>query len=296
MNLPHHIRQNRLIFFSILFYRFAKAYYLKLRFYCNGIPVFRASELLSTLNPSTSNPFLILGSGPSAVEKNAITLLSTTTSCSFAVGRWYEHPFVPSVLFAEFSDSSSSWIKLFFDGVNSRYPEYSHTFLLIEIFSSNPVALASYLIDYVSTLSNSKSLLSKIRFVVSAKPVALPDSAYMCYRSPFVRALILKSSILIHIRSAVSLGLSFATLFSSPSITLVGVDGFTGYFVEEPSSDFHKVSPTKNLEFIYHSTSNPDFGRPTVTDVFVSFNRLKSVFVSSSKTLLAQYLPVCDCN
>ena len=54
-------------------------------------------------------------------------------------------------------------------------------------------------------------------------------------------------------------------------ITLVGVDGYAGSFIDQSIREFHGNygGLEKNYTKALHSTANPEYGVPTVTDCFI---------------------------
>ena len=90
-------------------------------------------------------------------------------------------------------------------------------------------------------------------------------------------------------------GLSIANNLDIKDILVAGVDGYSGYFVDDSNEKFHMTGAfnnSRNLELPLHSTSNPDLGRPTVPECFADASNSFEIMVSSHSSILARTFPI----
>ena len=137
------------------------------------------------------------------------------------------------------------------------------------------------------------SLFRNIRFISPTISANCSEYFDAVLNSKICKNLALFSNTLMHCRSSPSYGGSFAVLFNAKKLIITGVDGYSGYFKVKNTRLFNEVGlHDKNLKVQLHTTSDPKYGLPTITECFVSISKILPTKVSSKNTILANHIDV----
>lgn len=242
---------------------------------------FRYKEMKNLLDKKENKTLIVLGSGKSVNEINLKTFQKFNSSLTIGVGRWIFHDFVPDVYYIETSADEKlfAWTVEFINILKTRVDDYSK---VIIIFSANNSNVKKYIIDNVP-----RELKDNIRFSVAIKSISDKGFFY-----PFVE-LINKLNIpnllnlLVHCRSSVAALVMLGYYINSKNCCLLGVDGYTGYFSNDPIFNKDYGGLDKNYNYQLHSTSNPMFGLPTLPDCIAVINSYYiKVFIITQNSVL----------
>jgi len=280
-----------LVLFYWLSIKLARVKYLQLLARCHGFPVFDIS-LLQKHHSLGSDRLTILGSGPSAAGFSSRNILRKKLGLTFSVGRWFFTEYPPDILFVEFNSTSMFWVDMFIAEISSRSNLLKNTIFLVEVTE------ASFVVHHKLRSMLPQCLYSNLYFITV---IGSPGrSGYEHFFSwihshSLLKWLVLKSSTLLHCRSSVTIGLSIASLLEIGRVSVVGVDGYSGYFAPSSNDRFHmsgNFDNTKNRSYELHSTCNPLYGTPTVPQCFDSMSSLLDITVDSSFSILSTFLKV----
>lgn len=242
------------------------------------------------LNEKILNGFVVLGSGPTVNELTESQINCISNKVSMAVGRWIYHDFVPDIYLMETGKSEQilKWLKDFCKILHEKKEDYKNTIILIDNIQGD-----AFLQDLIEDIFPN-SLKQNLYYTQTIKP---PHETIETFSS-FLKFMKLTKinymlGLMAHCRSSAVSSSMLGHYIGAKEISLVGVDGFTGYFMDESHKDFHADygGVDKNYNQVLHSTSNPEYGVPTVTDCFILISKYYTpCFVSSKNALLSKYL------
>lgn len=257
----------------------------KMRLKKIGCKTFEYNEVFNIFNNVETKEVVIFGNGPSIKELKDVFFEKSKKRLTIAVGRWFFHDFVPNMIYLECKMDNFKWIDDFCNGLNIRKKDYSKTIILIQMESPNTETLLRI------KKNLSPSLFLNVRF--SSETRSLNCSKYFdsVLSSRIIKNLTILSNTLMHCRSSASIGGSIAVLLKAKKLIVTGVDGYNGYFEGKDNENFHKLAVSrKNFGVNLHSSADPLYGVPTITDCFVGVSKHIPTVVSSKKTNLADYI------
>lgn len=222
------------------------------------MPSFSYLEMKSVLDSKGVKEVVVLGSGRSILQLKDDDFEALKSRLTIGIGRWIFHEFVPDYYFLEVSEKGklNQWLIDFLALLNEKKHEYRNTIIVFGTSNQQIRAEIHKVLDV--------SLIPNIRYSIVLKP---PSGNGMF--APFVKlanslAAPLKFGFLLHCRSSTAAMAMCGFYTHADRVLLAGVDGYTGYFSDDP--DFHKDygGLEKNYKHQLHSTSNPKFGYPTL--------------------------------
>ena len=101
--------------------------------------------------------------------------------------------------------------------------------------------------------------------------------------------MIIKLDIFWHCRSSIFYGGLLALFLKSKDLHLIGIDGYSGYFSHNKNLIPEDI-PSKHTKLGLHSSSNPMYGEPTITDAFLALSSKINTYVVSKNVLLKRFL------
>ncbi len=250
----------------------------------NKIPLFTFSYINKFCNLAEINSIAALGIGYTINELTYSDYESFKNMLSIGFGRWYYNDFVPNIIYTEFPKGSETWRKEFIKSMNEREESYKNTMILLHVNDENFKLHKSIIYKF------SPKLRGNIRFAIFL--TSMNDRRFPDYflKQKFVLFLLKKLNILFHCRSSSFIGASLALNLKKNNLILAGIDGYSGYFIKDPNHKFNKISVSKNMDLKLHSTANPDFGRPTITEAFIAASKHLKIFIKSENSLLSKYI------
>ncbi len=237
---------------------------------------------------------VILGSGQTINELTESDYAAISERVSIALGRWIYKDFVPDIYILEANESEKMiiWLKDFCNLLLKRMSDYKNTIIIID--GAKGSKKIRNIVDEMLPVSIRKN----IRFSITLKSPSGSTEVF----STFLR-IILKSriyrfyNVLLHCRSSTVMATLLGLYFRPNKIILAGVDGYAGYFASSDNARFHGDygGLDKNYNYSLHSTANPEFGLPTVTDcIRVISEDVVPCEVTSEHTVLSKYLLICS--
>ena len=231
---------------------------------------FNSREFSSFVKSLNKDKFLIFGSGESINNISKGEFTSIKNNCiTIGIGRWIYHDFVPDIYLFE-TDSIDSKIfeftKDFITLVNQRVNDYKKTLILVDNAYDKPI-VRKYILKNIDP-----KLSINIRFVKPFCP-ASGNVKFFIASLNFLK-LLKFFNLSLHCRSTTIHAICFGLIFGFKDIILAGVDGYTGYFSDNPN--FHKDfgNLDKSYNYDLHCTSNPKYGLPTVPDCIFALNNM----------------------
>lgn len=285
------------IFFSLgpifIIKRIIKIEKNKRKYLKAGLNIFKFKKLDFLANKlKKKSEVVILGCGETVDEltQNDFELLKT--KITIGISRWFYQEFVPDILIAEFSCidknyNDDRWLNHFLEGINSRSNEYKNTLLLIEVFDKS-FKLQNEIINRISP-----QLKENIFFISSFCSFNFKNFPLYFSNNRIFLNILQKLDILWHSRALVFYGASIALYLKAKNLILIGVDGYEGYFKLFNKFD-KKYIVNKNFSQNLHSSANPKFGFPTITDSFFQISNLINVKTTSINTIISEYVPVVN--
>ena len=250
------------------------------------------SQLRARAESKSSPDLFVLGSSPSVLNLDEKRLAHIQRSFSIGVGFWVFHPFVADAYYFEGAPDQQGW---------DLWREY------MALRSAGPVK-PLLLVEPVQTIrSHSRSHLSDLLrqfegqayptriFAANAASAAALRLAIAGHRAG------LTGSRLMHFRSAVSTAMDIAArLPSVERVILVGVDLRDRRYFWNSMGIQYKWPGYQNAQQVPHSTvvRQGEFDNLPIIDFIREFNRNalkprgKSLLVSSSESVLAEFLPI----
>ena len=250
---------------------------------------FKYREIKDILLKKKTKSVVVLGSGKSVNEISNFNYFDS--ALTIGLGRWIFHDYVPDVYFLETSDSGKlfDWTVEFIKIVNSKENKYSGVLILFD--GAGPKS-RKYILKNIAP-----SLKGNVRFAKTLK--TLSGSGFFL---PFVNILnFIKLpfifNFIVHCRSSTAAMVMLGYYIGANSVILVGVDGYVGYFSSDPL--FHKDygGLEKNYKNLLHSTSNPAYGHPTLTECFdVIHKNIINVSVITKNSILCDVVQFINVN
>ena len=252
----------------------------------NKLPLFTFNSINKFCNLTEINSIVVLGIGSTINELKKSDFESFKKMLSIGYGRWYYNKFVPNIIYTEFPLGSEYWQQEFIESMNEKEELYKNTMILLYVNNKNFKFQKSIISKF------NPKLRSNIRFLVLI--TSMSDKRFPDYllRQKFTLFILKKLNIVFHCRSSTFIGASLALNLKKDNLILAGVDGYSGYFIKDPNHKFNKISVAKNMDLKLHSTANPDYGRPTITEAFIAASKHLNIFVKSKNSLLSKYLPI----
>lgn len=249
---------------------------------------------LDHLKNKIKNGFVVLGSGPTVNELTEAQFDNIANKVSIATGRWIWHDFVPDIYIIESgrSEPMQRWLKDFSKKLTEKEVEYRNTIIFIDGVKGDQ-ALQSLI-----EVSIPDSLKNNLFFTQVLKPPSGSSVLFAAFLK-FLKVIPIHTllGLTVHCRSSTVLCALIGYYIGAEKITLVGVDGYAGYFVDQSIQGFHGDygGLDKNYTKPLHSTANPEYGVPTVTDCCIVISEVCTpCLISSKNALLSQYLEIDD--
>jgi hypothetical protein len=231
---------------------------------------FTYKKIRSRIN-FTDKKFVILGSGESVNELNDNDLDYIRNNVSIGIGRWIYHDFTPNIYFLEVSESPQlmKWLGDFIELINRKKNEYRDVLVIFD-GANKSNKIKNFIFENID-----ESLTNNILF---SKTIIPPTGCIKYLHTTLKLFRFLKFfdffNLTLHCRSSVVLCAILGLNLGFKKIDLVGVDGYSGYFKSWDDKNFHTDygGLEKNKNHSLHSTSNPEFGLPTVPECFYLLN------------------------
>lgn len=250
------------------------------------------SQLRARAESKPSTDLFILGSSPSVLDLRDEQFEHIGRSLSIGVGFWVFHPFVADAYYFEGVPDEQGW-DLWREYMALRSSGPVKPLLLVEPVQTSRAHSRSHLFDLLKQFDG-QAYPTRI-FAANAASAAALKLAIAGHRAG------LTGSRLLHFRSAVSTAMDIAARLSSVErVILVGVDlRDRRYFWN--SMGINYVYPGyQDVRDVPHSTvvRRSEFDNLSVVDFIREFNQGalkpggKSLLVSSSKSALAEFLPL----
>lgn len=239
---------------------------------------------------------VVLGSGQTVNELTEDDYKSISQRVSIALGRWIYQDFVPDIYILEASESEHMmrWVKDFCAELTRRANEYQNTIIIFD-GTKGSKKIHSFIKESVP-----KSIHENIRYSITLKSPSGSSEVFHVFLKFMLKTKLYRLfDLLLHCRSSSVLAVLLGLYFEPRKIILSGVDGYVGYFAADDNKKFHGDygGLDKNYNYELHSTANPVFGLPTVTDCMrIISSEAVPCEVTSERTLLSKHLPIHSFN
>ena len=269
----------------LVFPRLLKTKFYQYQIHKAGFKVFTYNNLKQLLKNKKNENFYLIGPGPTLNELKKSQFQYINQYISFATDKVIYKGFTPDILIMEFSPEKNQEesFRNFNNEIKKDVYKYKNTLFLFEVNQDRKFYFHKYIIkNFPLELKNNSYFLSSF---ISPSYKKFPQSFL---KNKFLLFFIKKLNIFWHCRSSVFYGAIFALFLKSKNLYLVGIDGFSGYFQKKDT--FGDSIPSRCLELDLHSSSNPKYGRPTITDALLAISSYIKTYVVSNKVLLNKYL------
>ena len=198
-------------------------------------------------------------------------------------------PLTRSISFFEISDPTLVHFQSILEYIDSDTFRQSDTTVALMVFR-NYAEIAGR-VEQVA----GPSLMHRICMLRPVRAVAGSPELFAIWFKQFIglKAIFRTLGLLPHSRSSTVTCAMYGLMSEPAEIVLYGVDGTAGKAAYQNDKYRWRADlPKKNLEGKLHSTNNPAFGRPTVTEIFEVFRSAGyKIYVGSDRSALYPSIP-----
>tara|TARA_B100000886_G_C20426344_1_gene494237 strand:+ start:2829 stop:3740 length:912 start_codon:yes stop_codon:yes gene_type:complete len=246
-------------------------------------------EIQQLFKNKKSNNFAIVAPGSSFAELTMDDIKILNNTYNIVHGLWDDLPFRADILFAEFTPDKIDLLYRFVKSLNKNIKSFKNTIFLVDISNDKNFKIHKLLLETLDPI-----LKKQVRFISSIKSMHSSFFPSAILRTKYLLNFLFERNIFWHCRSSSFYGATISLFLRPKSIFLIGIDGYSGYYVNEKyiGKDACNLNnlDSKNVKYELHSTANKEYGEPTITDAFIALSKYLTLFTVSKNQLLSKYL------